>query len=291
MVARLSEATGTIYLTDDYAVFVKYFLNLCVKAVKEGPVLDESFRREYAALANTFSGEKIAVIDIAGTRFTKPVWREMRTALENNYQVLQLIDSEDKTRHEFLKDFYLTLLAQDICMERVGQPELPSEELPLLPTRWEFLPRWLDELRTDIVYRTIRYQDNPEVQSLILIMRPNVKIWAYNRTVFRYLADKCVDIMDDETDFLYILSDTDEYWKAHVDENGMVAIPNMNPMPKADFLKKYLCIPDMFGSMYMEQADPRLKPAFQSIFRDVKALINKQDTTIASYYREALNEH
>lgn len=291
MVARLSEATGTIYLTDDYAVFVKYFLNLCVKAVKEGPVPDESFRREYAALANTFSGEKIAVIDIAGTRFTKPVWREMRTALENNYQVLQLIDSEDKTRHEFLKDFYLTLLAQDICMERVGQPELPSEELPLLPTRWEFLPKWLDELRTDIVYRTIRYQDNPEVQSLILIMRPNVKIWAYNRTVFRYLADKCVDIMDDETDFLYILSDTDEYWKAHVDENGMVAIPNMNPMPKADFLKKYLCIPDMFGSMYMEQADPRLKPAFQSIFRDVKALINKQDTTIASYYREALNEH
>lgn len=291
MVARLSEATGTIYLTDDYAVFVKYFLNLCVKAVKEGPVPDESFRREYAALANTFSGEKIAVIDIAGTRFTKPVWREMRTALENNYQVLQLIDSEDKTRHEFLKDFYLTLLAQDICMERVGQPELPSEELPLLPTRWEFLPKWLDELRTDIVYRTIRYQDNPEVQSLILIMRPNVKIWAYNRTVFRYLADKCVDIMDDETDFLYILSDTDEYWKAHVDENDMVAIPNMNPMPKADFLKKYLCIPDMFGSMYMEQADPRLKPAFQSIFRDVKALINKQDTTIASYYREALNEH
>lgn len=291
MVARLSEATGTIYLTDDYAVFVKYFLNLCVKTVKEGPVPDESFRREYAALANTFSGEKIAVIDIAGTRFTKPVWREMRTALENNYQVLQLIDSEDKTRHEFLKDFYLTLLAQDICMERVGQPELPSEELPLLPTRWEFLPKWLDELRTDIVYRTIRYQDNPEVQSLILIMRPNVKIWAYNRTVFRYLADKCVDIMDDETDFLYILSDTDEYWKAHVDENGMVAIPNMNPMPKADFLKKYLCIPDMFGSMYMEQADPRLKPAFQSIFRDVKALINKQDTTIASYYREALNEH
>lgn len=291
MVARLSEATGTIYLTDDYAVFVKYFLNLCVKTVKEGPVPDESFRREYAALANTFSGEKIAVIDIAGTRFTKPVWREMRTALENNYQVLQLIDSEDKTRHEFLKDFYLTLLAQDICMERVGQPELPSEELPLLPTRWEFLPKWLDELRTDIVYRTIRYQDNPEVQSLILIMRPNVKIWAYNRTVFRYLADKCVDIMDGETDFLYILSDTDEYWKAHVDENGMVAIPNMNPMPKADFLKKYLCIPDMFGSMYMEQADPRLKPAFQSIFRDVKALINKQDTTIASYYREALNEH
>lgn len=291
MVARLSEATGTIYLTDDYAVFVKYFLNLCVKTVKEGPVPDESFRREYAALANTFSGEKIAVIDIAGTRFTKPVWREMRTALENNYQVLQLIDSEDKTRHEFLKDFYLTLLAQDICMERVGQPELPSEELPLLPTRWEFLPKWLDELRTDIVYRTIRYQDNPEVQSLILIMRPNVKIWAYNRTVFRYLADKCVDIMDDETDFLYILSDTDEYWKAHVDENGMVAIPNMNPIPKADFLKKYLCIPDMFGSMYMEQADPRLKPAFQSIFRDVKALINKQDTTIASYYREALNEH
>lgn len=291
MVVRLSEATGTVYLTDDYAVFVKYFLNLCVKAVKEGPVPDESFRREYAALANTFSGEQIAVIDIAGTRFTKPVWREIRTALENNYQVLQVIDSEDETRHEFLKDFYRTLIAQDVCMERIGQPEWPSEELPLLPTRWEFLPKWLDELRTDIVYRTIRYQDNPEVQSLILIMRPNVKIWAYNRTVFRYLADKCVDIMDDETDFLYILSDTDEYWKAHVDENGMVAIPNMNPMPKADFLKKYLCIPDMFGSMYMEQADPRLKPAFQSIFRDVKALINKQDTTIASYYREALNEH
>ena len=118
-----------------------------------------------------------------------------------------------------------------------------------------------------------------------------MKIWAYNRTVFRYLADKCVDIMDDVNDFLYILSDTDEYWKAHVDENGMVAIPNMDSMPKADFMKKCLCIPDMFGSMYMEQADPRLKPAFQSIFRDVKALINKQDTTIASYYREALNEH
>lgn len=194
MVARLSEATGTVYLTDDYAVFVKYFLNLCVHAVKEGPVPDESFRREYAALANTFSGEQIAVIDIAGTRFTKPVWREIRTALENNYQVLQVIDSEDVTRHEFLKDLYLSLIAQDICMEQVGKPELPSEELPLLPTRWEFLPRWLDELRTDIVYRTVRYQDNPEVQSLILIMRPNVKIWAYNRTVFRYLADKCVDI-------------------------------------------------------------------------------------------------
>lgn len=291
MVARLSEATGTVYLTDDYAVFVKYFLNLCVHAVKEGPVPDESFRREYAALANTFSGERIAVIDIAGTRFTKPVWREIRTALENNYQVLQVIDSEDETRHEFLKDLWATLKFQDTCIEQVGKPELPSEELPLLPTRWEFLPRWLDELRTDIVYRTVRYQDNPEVQSLILIMRPNVKIWAYNRTVFRYLADKCVDIMDDINDFLYILSDTDEYWKAHVDENGMVAIPNIDPLPKADFMKKYLCIPDMFGSMYMEQADPRLKPAFQSIFRDVKALINKQDTTIASYYREALNEH
>ena len=45
MVARLSEATGTVYLTDDYAVFVKYFLNLCVHAVKEGPVPDKSFRR------------------------------------------------------------------------------------------------------------------------------------------------------------------------------------------------------------------------------------------------------
>lgn len=288
---KLVDAMGTKYLVGEYNLFVKDFLRRCMGEVHG--VKDErpSYMVSMLEEAHKFHGENVAIVDIAGTVFTKPVWDELRRALENNYPALQLVDTEDVERNRFLYELCETLKRRDYCIERIGQPDLPSEELPLLPVEWNQLPQWLDSLRIDVVYRTVRYQDNPEVQSLILFMKPRVKLWAYNRTVFRYLAEKCADIMYDTDHYLYILSQTDEYWDARVDETGMVHIPNMEPMKRDDFLQKYLCIPAMFGRTYMEQANPKMKPAMKAIFRDVKALIEKQETTISSYYKEALDGH
>lgn len=275
---KLSEILGTIYLTNDYIADIEYMVSF----VRENrPCPRDIYAVGIRDAVDEFLVEGKISLDLAGTRFTDRVWSVLSDKVSQYPNLFEIIDSEDEERNLFL-----TVMQQEI---RNGTPE--TIELPPKPINMLAFPGYVESLSTTEVYDVTGYADHPEFITLIQLMCPDVKIKANYRRLFEYIQKRFAEVLVRESQsFTYIPAKVDNFWHAEVDENGEVHVVNIGNMSKADFLRRYTCIPAEIGSkMYTLQDYSDLwRRAVEDVIRDVVAFLGERPNIIANYFTEEI---
>lgn len=267
---------NTQWLTDDYVDDIRYLNERVFGGL---PVNHNMYDRSlYEAIMQSLELGEVH-IDFAGVQMSTKVWTEFDSLYRNHKDRVFYEDTKDPDRNKFLYTF----------MESFNNDFGELAELPEKPSKIQQLPKYVNDLKTNVVYDCTGYDKHPEFIAIIQLMRPDIKMKCMHRSLFNYIHEKfLMYLMYDETEFKYITSHGDYFWTTSVDSDNRVRLLNIGVMQKEDFVQKYVCVPKWFGERRHDKlhATKYEKQAVENISKDVLAFLAERPLTIKAIFEE-----
>lgn len=273
---KVKDIFSTQWLTNDYVEDIQYLSDCVFGGQKENPKMwDQTL---YEAILH-FREQGYVDMDFAGSQVTNKVWETLDIMYRSHEGHVHYYDTEDEQRNFFFESYEGSF----------KNNKKEYEQLPAKPLSMKAMPKWVNDLQSDVTYDCISYDSHPEFLAMIQMMRPDIKMRCMNRSLFKYIHEKFfMNLVKEATEFRYITNAGDYYWNVEVDDDGNVQLLNTGTMTKRDFVEKYSCIPKWIGERRFDKrnATNYEEAAVRDILKDVEVFLAERPLTIKAIFEE-----
>lgn len=276
----LREVLKTKYLTDEYAADIDFIVSSIANNINKGTLFtDDIYAFKVKNAINIAIENKGVVFDLSDCRFTGSVWDSIARSIKS-YPFIRFIDSTDKSRDDFLRDYSMFKYEFKDWETLRGFPNKPRSI--------DEFPTWVSSLRQDVVYELYdgEYTKNPCFILAVCFFEPNIHMILDNKSVLEYAKRVFGQYMISEcTEFYYLYSNQYELLEADA-VNGMVRVVNIGDFDRITFIQKFLCMPRFIGNrrVSLAKASSILKRSVRDVLSDTASFLSESPTTIETYF-------